>query len=94
MEVRPDPEATAPELDPVAEVDIAAIEAAALVPSISEIAEVEDTRGLLLSAHGVMKRFGGLVAVHDINFDIPEGDARTTLNLFANQANLQIAPLK
>src|SRR6185436_20706041 len=73
MEVRPDPEATAPELDPVPEVDIAAIEAAALVPSISEIAEVEETRGLLLSAHGVMKRFGGLVAVHDINFDIPEG---------------------
>ena len=45
MEVRPDPEATAAELDPAAEVDIAAIEAAALVPSISEIAEVEDTRG-------------------------------------------------
>ena len=73
MEVRPDPEATAAQLDPAAEVDIAAIEAAALVPSISEIAEVEDARGLLLSAHGVMKRFGGLVAVHDINFDIPEG---------------------
>src|SRR6185436_14759069 len=73
MEVRPDPEATAPELDPVPEVDIAAIEAAALVPSISEIAEVEETRGLLLSAHGVMKRFGGLVAVHDVDFTIPEG---------------------
>src|SRR5580765_8339250 len=29
--------------------------------------------GLLLHADGVTKRFGGLVAVHDIDFTIPEG---------------------
>jgi branched-chain amino acid transport system ATP-binding protein len=73
MDVRPDPAAPGTELDPTAEVDIAAIDAAALETSISEILEVEDARGLLLSAQGVTKRFGGLVAVHDINFDIPEG---------------------
>jgi branched-chain amino acid transport system ATP-binding protein len=74
MDVRPDPQATAPEVDPTAaEPDIAAIDAAALELSIAEIAAVEDARGLLLSAQGVTKRFGGLVAVHDINFDIPEG---------------------
>jgi branched-chain amino acid transport system ATP-binding protein len=73
MEVRPDPEATAPLLDPTAEVDIAAIDAAALETSISDIVEVEVAPGLLLSAHNVTKRFGGLVAVHVINFDIPEG---------------------
>jgi branched-chain amino acid transport system ATP-binding protein len=73
MEVRPDPEATAPELDPTAEVDIAAIDAAALETSISDIVDVAVPPGMLLSAQGVTKRFGGLVAVHDINFDIPEG---------------------
>jgi ABC-type Na+ transport system ATPase subunit NatA len=29
--------------------------------------------GLLLNATGVTKRFGGLVAVHDIDFEIPSG---------------------
>src|SRR5262245_11973480 len=29
--------------------------------------------GLLLNADGVTKRFGGLVAVHDIDFTIPTG---------------------
>ena len=80
MDPRPDTEATAA---PVAtepdtsqlldEAGIEAIDAAALETSISDILEVEDTRGLILSATGVTKRFGGLVAVHDINFDIPEG---------------------
>ena len=73
MDVRPDPAATSPGLEPPEEVDIAAIDAAALETSISDILEVADTRGLMLSAQGVTKRFGGLVAVHDINFDIPEG---------------------
>jgi len=30
-------------------------------------------RGLLLAAHAVTKRFGGLVAVRTVDFDIPEG---------------------
>jgi branched-chain amino acid transport system ATP-binding protein len=73
MDPRPDPEATSPDLDAVLAADIEAIEAAALQSSIADIAEVADTRGVILSAQGVTKRFGGLVAVHDINFDIPEG---------------------
>src|ERR1043166_6773061 len=32
-----------------------------------------DGDGLLLNATNVTKRFGGLVAVHDINFTIPTG---------------------
>ena len=35
--------------------------------------EVEMERGLLLSARAVTKRFGGLLAVNAIDFDIPEG---------------------
>src|SRR5919197_3729085 len=88
MEPRPDPAQTAPEVersqeaDQTAEIDtskildeadIEKIDAEALETSISEILEVEEARGLILSATGVTKRFGGLVAVHDINFDIPEG---------------------
>jgi branched-chain amino acid transport system ATP-binding protein len=75
MDVRPDPQVSGPEAEAAAalEVDIAAIEARALETSISDIVEVEVAPGLLLSAHNVTKRFGGLVAVHDINFDIPEG---------------------
>src|SRR5919198_710267 len=80
MDPRPDPEAgaapAAPEPDTsqiLDEAGIEAIEAEALETSISEILEVEETRGMILSAPGVTKRFGGLVAVHDINFDIPEG---------------------
>ena len=74
MEERPDPAAVHAAPDPAAiEADIEKIEAEALETSISEILEVEEARGLILSAIGVTKRFGGLVAVHDINFDIPEG---------------------
>jgi branched-chain amino acid transport system ATP-binding protein len=36
-------------------------------------AEATDPRKLVLDARGVTKRFGGLLAVNDVDFDIPEG---------------------
>ncbi len=37
------------------------------------VAAAEGDASLLLSAHGITKRFGGLVAVRSIDFDIPRG---------------------
>ena len=54
--------------DPTPEDDAAAILASAVEP-VSD----PGLRGLLLSARNVTKRFGGLVAVNDVSFDIPEG---------------------
>ena len=42
-------------------------------PAASSAANELDSRGALLSAHNVTKRFGGLVAVNDVTFQIPEG---------------------
>jgi branched-chain amino acid transport system ATP-binding protein len=49
------------------------VEDAAETPADLGTVEVEMERGVLLSARGVTKRFGGLLAVSSIDFDIPEG---------------------
>ena len=75
---------TEPNLTPPPPPDLDAVEAAlAEAPAIVEdtaetpadlgTIEVEMERGILLSARGVTKRFGGLLAVASIDFDIPEG---------------------
>ena len=48
-------------------------EAVADTPAEFGTLEVEMERGVLLSARAVTKRFGGLLAVNAIDFDIPEG---------------------
>jgi len=48
-------------------------EAVADTPAELGTLEVEMERGLLLSARSITKRFGGLLAVNAIDFDIPEG---------------------
>jgi branched-chain amino acid transport system ATP-binding protein len=47
-------------------------EVAAAFPEAPE-AERAAQKGEILNATGITKRFGGLVAVHDVNFAIPEG---------------------
>jgi branched-chain amino acid transport system ATP-binding protein len=49
------------------------VEDATETPADLGTVEVEMERGVLLSARGVTKRFGGLLAVSSIDFDIPEG---------------------
>ena len=45
---------------------------AAAFPAVPELEEAA-ARGEILNAKGITKRFGGLVAVHDVDFSIPEG---------------------
>ena len=52
--------------------DPAAPAAPARVPAATTSSDPA-SRGLLLDARGISKRFGGLVAVRTIDFDIPEG---------------------
>jgi branched-chain amino acid transport system ATP-binding protein len=47
-------------------------EVAGAFPEAPE-AERAARKGEILNATGITKRFGGLVAVHDVNFNIPEG---------------------
>jgi branched-chain amino acid transport system ATP-binding protein len=47
-------------------------EIAAAFPAAPEL-EAAVRRGEILNATAITKRFGGLVAVHDVNFAIPEG---------------------
>ncbi len=42
-------------------------------PAANELPIGEQKARLLLSARNITKRFGGLIAVNDISFDIPEG---------------------
>jgi len=43
------------------------------LPAANELPLGEPKTRLLLSARNITKRFGGLIAVNDISFDIPEG---------------------
>ena len=79
MTERPDPTTPAlPDAEAVeAALDVQELElpeeAVADTPAELGTLEVEMERGVLLSARAVTKRFGGLLAVNAIDFDIPEG---------------------
>jgi branched-chain amino acid transport system ATP-binding protein len=74
-----DPEIMLPDQDAVTaalDADVAAaldLEIGADTPAAMGTLEVEMERGVILSARGVTKRFGGLLAVSSVDFDIPEG---------------------
>ena len=61
---------------PLAELEeVAAVQREEVAGAFPEAPEAERAaaKGEILNATGITKRFGGLVAVHDVNFAIPEG---------------------
>ena len=65
-----DPRSANETLEAATEATVADI--AAAFPAVPEL-DAAAAHGEILNAKGVTKRFGGLVAVHDVDFTIPEG---------------------